>query len=244
MSNCMFRKSAKKDELRKPTICLWWRLIFSLNELLRTLPVFFSQPFFPKFGQVNLIPKKVKKNQFHSVCAALGETYEEMQHFFRLTLIFLMTPPVGLNELNRTRRSSAFIRSQSMLQTANREVISVAAGASLSNSAHLWSNFPGICFPTSTWWTQRFFFHWRHKKEEKRKGKKFCPINRCLYLLRTQILHLRRPMNSVCCPRHAPNQFLHHLDNMKGRKTLSGVVSIFEHCVGNSNECKDMGGKI
>lgn len=57
-----------------------------------------------------------------------------------LTLIFLMIPPAGLKELNRIKRSSTLILSQSMLHTASLGVISEASGASLSISAHLWSN--------------------------------------------------------------------------------------------------------
>ena len=66
-------------------------------------------------------------------------------HYFnlRLTDTDLMTPPVGMKEDRRTKRSLAFTRSQSMLHTARRHVISSVAVAVLSNSAHLWSNLSG-----------------------------------------------------------------------------------------------------
>lgn len=54
----------------------------------------------------------------------------------KTTLIDLITPWAGLNELKRTYRSTAFIRSQSMLQTAKRDDVFSSRKVSLSSSFH------------------------------------------------------------------------------------------------------------
>lgn len=56
-----------------------------------------------------------------------------------ITVIERMSPPLGKNEFNKIIKSTARILSQSILQMANRYVISSVVSASLSSSPQLCS---------------------------------------------------------------------------------------------------------
>ena len=81
------------------------------------------------------------------------------QHCQSMTFTDLMTPPRGLKLFSITSTSLAVMRSQTMLHSANRDVISSATGASLSISPHWCSISSAQERPRNSTKTQSNFKH-------------------------------------------------------------------------------------
>ncbi len=106
-------------------LCVGVRVLREAGELQRTLSLFCTHPLLPELRQIDLTNTRHQSD-------SQRQDWHLTQHNWSwdcagsdmiVTVTDSTTPPLGLNELKRARRSLAFSLSQFMLQTANRREV-------------------------------------------------------------------------------------------------------------------------